>query len=136
MTRREANIFACLTDAAVAPEAPLPAVAQTDAVVSFEQILSRSPALHRLGLRACLLALELGPAALGFGARLRRLGPAARLAYLERLQRGPMEPLAKALCGMAQLSYYGDESVMRLLGYDAAARVERGRALRRAEGRW
>jgi hypothetical protein len=37
--------------------------------------------------------------------------------------------------GMAVLSYYGDDGVMLRLGYDAEARVRRGRELRASEAR-
>jgi hypothetical protein len=37
---------------------------------------------------------------------------------------------------MAQLAYYGDDAVMRSLGYDSTAVVARGTELRRAERRW
>jgi hypothetical protein len=136
MTRREADIFACLVDTVVAPGGPLPPVGQTDAVPAFNEYLQRSPAAGRLALRGALLALELGPRALGFRARLRRLSPDRRTAYLRRLQDGPLGAAMTMLRGLAQISYYGDERVMRLLGYDAAANVARGRALRAAEGRW
>jgi hypothetical protein len=33
------------------------------------------------------------------------------------------------------LAYYGDDDVMRQIGYDADANVARGRELRRREGR-
>jgi len=36
---------------------------------------------------------------------------------------------------LAFLSYYGDEDVMRVLGYDAASNVARARELRAREGR-
>lgn len=134
--RREADVFACVTDAVVAPGGGLPALRGTDAVAFLERYLDSSPRLNRLGLRAMLLALEVGPLALGFGARLRRLEPSARLAYLERLDRGRLAPLARVLEALAKLAYYGDEGVMGRLGYDPDAVVERGRRLRREEARW
>jgi hypothetical protein len=138
MTRltREADIFACLTDAVVAPGHGLPKLAETDTREFLARYLAASPRLNRIGFRAMLLAVEVGPLALGFGARLRRLAPAARLAYLARIQRGPAAPLSQALEVLAKLAYYGDEGVMRSLGYDPVAVVERGRALRREEARW
>lgn len=136
MTRREADIFACLTDTVVAPLPPLPAVGGTDAVASFADYLDRSPAPGRLGLRAGLLALELAPRVLGFGARLRALDRERREEFVARASAGPLASLVLALRGMAQLSYYGDAAVMRQLGYDAEERVRRGRELRIAEGRW
>jgi hypothetical protein len=136
MTGREASIFACLTDSVVAPIPPLPPVSGTDAVAAFERYLAACPRAGSLGLRGTLLMLELGPRALGFGGRMRTLAPDRRRAYLERLSRGRLEPLVKAVQGLAHLFYYGDDAVMALIGYDAQARVQRGRALRAAEGRW
>jgi hypothetical protein len=136
MTGREASIFACLTDAVVAPVPPLPPVSGTDAVAAFDSYLDACPRAGSLGLRATLLVLEIAPRALGFGARMRRLEPDTRRAYLERVSSGRLEPLVKVVQGLAQLFYYGDDGVMKLTGYDAQARVMRGRALRAAEGRW
>jgi hypothetical protein len=136
VTAREAAIFSSLVEAAVAPRAPLPGVAQTDACAAFARYLDASPAVNRAALRAALLALELGPLALRFGARLRQLPLERRVAYLERVERGRLGTVPKALRGLAQLCYYGDAEVMVSLGYDAAAVVARGRALRAAEERW
>lgn len=136
VTAREASIFACLVDTAVSPGPTLPAVAQTDAVAFFGRYLRRCPQPNRLGLRAALVALDLGPRLLGYGASLRDLAPEQRLAYLIRLESGRLEQPVKALRSVAQLSYYGDDGVMAILGYDAEGRVRRGRDLRRAEGRW
>ena len=136
MTAREAAIFSSLVEAAVAPQPPLPAVAQTDACDAFARYLESSPAVNRAALRAALQAIELGPLALRFGAPLRRLPLGRRVAYLERLERSRLGTVAKALRGLAQLCYYGDAAVMALLGYDAGAVVARGRALRAAEDRW
>jgi hypothetical protein len=134
---REASIFACLTDAVVAPRAPLPPVAATDAALALDASLATGPRVNALALRAALLALELGPRALGFGARLRRLTPARRAAYLARLDRAaPTAGVMKALRGVAHLHYYGDLAVLRLLGYDPDAVVARAARLRAEEGRW
>lgn len=134
---REASIFACLTDTVVAPAGDLPPVRDTDAVAFLDDWLTRSPALNRAGLRALLHGIELAPLALGFGARLRRL-PAERRAQFAARVSGTrsLHGAAKLLFGAAHLAYYGDDAVMRLLGYDADANVARGRALRAAEGRW
>jgi hypothetical protein len=134
---REASIFTCLCDAVVAPRPPLPAVRATDAAAAFDASLARAPRLNRLALRAALLALEVAPLALGFGARLRRLAPPQRAAALARLDRwAPVAPLLKALRGMAHLSYYGDLRVLNELGYDPEAIVARAVALRELEWRW
>jgi hypothetical protein len=134
---REASIFACLCDAVVAPRPPLPAVRATDATAAFDAGLAGAPRLNRLALRTALLALEVAPLALGFGARLRRLAPPQRAAALARLDRcAPVAPLLKALRGMAHLSYYGDLRVLNELGYDPEAIVARAAALRELERRW
>jgi hypothetical protein len=135
---REASIFACLTDTVVAPEPVLPPVRETDAAPYFDRWMARSPALNRMGLRALLWAVELAPLALRRGSRLRRLPRAERARFLETLEsaRAPrVRQLVKLVKGVAFLSYYGDDRVMLLVGYDAGANVERGRRLRREEGR-
>ena len=130
MTGRELSIFACVTDTVVAPLPPLPPVHETDAAPAFAHSLEAAPALNALALRAALLALELAPLALGFGARLRRLSPAERERALAKLDRGPLAPLLKAVRSLAHLHYYGDARVMRLLGYDADAVVARAAEVR------
>lgn len=137
LTPREADIFAALCDAAVAPEAPMPAVIETGAVRFFDEWVSRSPAVNRLGLRAALHALELAPLAIrGARRRLRALPRGSRERVLEALSRGRAGHAAGALRAMAQLAYYGDDGVMRGMGYDADAVTARGAALRAREGRW
>lgn len=137
LTPREASIFACLTDTVVAPEPALPAVCRTDAVESFDRWVSLSPGLNRLGLRALLYASELAPRLLGSPARLRRLTEPQRAQALERAQRSGAAGagLTKIVEGLAFLSYYGDDDVMRRLGYDADANVARARELRARERR-
>ena len=138
LTPREASIFACLTDAVVAPEPVLPPVRETDAVAFFDRWMARSPRLNRVGLRALLYTLELGPRLLGFGARMRELTPDGRAQYLAAIERHrvpQLRQLAKLLQGFGQLSYYGDDGVMLRLGYDADANVARGRELRSRDGR-
>ncbi len=138
ISTREAAIFECLIETVVEPAAPLPPAADTDAVAFLDRWLARSPAPQRFGLRALLHAADVGPLLSGFRHRLRRLAPADRLRYLHRVERVPLAPLrqiVKLAAGMATLAYYGDDHVMRLLGYDADANVARGRALRAGEGR-
>jgi hypothetical protein len=136
LSRREVNVFACLADTVIAPGGPLPALGRTDTVAFLDAYLDTAPRLNRAGVRALLIALELGPLALGFGARLRRLEPDQRLAYLRRVDRSPAHAALQAVEAMAKLAYYGDVGVMRTLGYDPDAVVARGRALRAQEGRW
>jgi hypothetical protein len=134
---REASIFACFADTVVAPGGGLPAVRETDAAFAFDAQLRAAPPANRAGLRLVLLALELAPLALGFGARLRRLAPVQREAVLARLERSAVVAAAlQALRGLAPLRYYGDPGVLRQLGYDADAVVARARDLRAQEVRW
>jgi hypothetical protein len=138
LTPREASIFACLTDAVVAPEPVLPPVRDTDAVAFFDDWMARSPRLNRVGMRALLYVAELSPLAAGFGHRLRRLDRPGRARWLEAIERVPrpeLRTLAKLVKGAAQLSYYGDDAVLLRVGYDAEANLTRGRELRRLEGR-
>lgn len=80
----------------------------------LDGFLAAAPRPQRAGLRA-LLALARRPR----GARL-----------LGRL--GPLELLA---CGLLGAERYEEETTARAVGWDAAAVIARGRALRRAEGR-
>jgi hypothetical protein len=139
LSRREADIFAALCDAAVAPEAPMPPVTETSAVRFFDEWVSRAPAGNRLGLRAALHAVEVAPLAIRAGGprrRLRALPRAARERALEAMSRSRGGQAAGALRAMAQLAYYGDDAVMRGLGYDPDAVTARGAALRAQEHRW
>lgn len=138
ISAREASIFACVVDTVVAPEPVLPPVRETDAAAFLDRWLQRAPRLNRIGLRALLYAAELCPRALGARGRLRRLPEAERVRVLERLEasRNPqVRALLRIVKQVACLSYYGDDAVMRRLGYDAEANVRRGRELRAAEGR-
>jgi choline dehydrogenase-like flavoprotein len=126
LTRREASIFAGLADAVVMPTAPRPGIAGTDAVTGFDGWLARAPRLNRIALRASLL---------GLGLRTRGMDRGQRAAALARLCRSrvPVVPqLMEALRAVSAASYYGDDGVMRGLGYDAGERVRRGRAVRDA----
>jgi hypothetical protein len=135
---REASIFACLTETVVQPAAPLPPVSGTDAVVSFDRWMARCPRPNRVGIRVLLYAVEAGPLLAGFGRRLRRLAPAERTRYVQRVEHSRLpqiRQIAKLVKGMSFVSYYGDDAIMRALGYDPEANLARGRALRAAEGR-
>jgi hypothetical protein len=135
---REASIFACLTDTAVAPEPLLPPVHQTDATAFFDDWMTLAPKLLANGVRALLYVLEMAPLALGYGGRMRRLPAARRADFLRRFERAPVvqvRQVAKLLKSMAFLSYYGDDRVMLRCGYDAEANLRRGRELRAREGR-
>jgi hypothetical protein len=139
LSGREASIFACFTDAVVAPEPLLPPVRQTDAVEFFDDWMARSPRLNRLGMRALLYVLELSPLLAGpRRTRLRRLSRPDRTRWLNAVEKAPRAELRlvyKLVKGAAQLSYWGDDALMRGVGYDATANVSRGRDLRAREGR-
>ena len=138
LSPREASIFACVAETVVAPEPLLPAVRDTDTVASFDNWLWHSPRLNRAGLRGLFYLAEMAPRMLGFGARLRSLTPDERTAAMHKAQRSgpaPVRALANLVKSLTCLSYYGDDAVMRQLGYDAEAVVRRGRELRVREGR-
>ncbi len=135
--RREAGIFTCFTDVVVAPAGDLPAVAETDALQALDAHLRAAPAVNRAGIRAMLLAVEVGPRLLGRGSRLRTLAREDRVTAVAQMSRHPaLGPAVKALQSLATLCYYGDDRVMRLLGYDADAILARAAAVREQEGRW
>jgi hypothetical protein len=138
ITPREASIFACLADTAIAPEPVLPPVRETDTADFFDEWMTLTPKLIAAGLRTLLYALELAPLALGFGHRLRRLPAERRAEFLHRFERAPViqvRQIAKLLKSMTFLAYYGDDRVLLRCGYDAEANLRRGRELRAREGR-
>jgi hypothetical protein len=138
LSGREASIFACFTDAVVAPEPILPPVRQTDAVEFFDDWMARSPRLNRLGMRAFLYVLELSPWLTGSRARLRQLDRAGRAGWIAAMEHAPgrqLKLIYKLLKSAAQLSYWGDDRLMLAVGYDADANARRGRELRAREGR-
>ena len=138
LTPREASIFACVTETIVAPQPLLPPVRDTTAVACFDTWLWHSPRLNRGGLRGLFYLAEITPWLLGFGARLRSLSPGERTAALNKAERSgqaAVRGLVKLVKSLACLSYYGDDGVMRTLGYDADAVVRRGRELRVREDR-
>jgi len=138
LTPREASIFACLVDTVAAPEPVLPPVAQTDSAFFFDRWMAASPTVNARGMRMLLYVFELMPLLMGYGARLRRLPVAERVRYLRAIEHSTnphVRQLTKLIKGAAFLAYYGDERVMRLVGYDPDAVLKRGRALRAQEGR-
>ena len=118
MTRAERRAVRRLVEAAVAPGGELPAVEQTDAVAAFEAWLRAAPAPNRAVLRVLLRT-------------------AARGDVERRVEsgRGRLAGATQLLARVAAHCYYGDEAVMRRLGYDAREVAARGLALRTAEGR-
>jgi hypothetical protein len=104
----------------------------------FDEWVSRAPAGNRLGLRVALHAVEVAPLAIRAGGPrrwLRALPRAARERALEAMSRSRGGQVAGALRAMARLAYYGDDAVMRGLGYDADAVTARGAAMRAQEHR-
>jgi hypothetical protein len=138
ITPREASIFACLTDTAVAPEPVLPPVRETDAALFFDEWMTLSPRLLARAIRSLMYVCEVAPLALGFGHRFRRLDVDARAEFLRRAEKAPVVQLrqvAKLIKSTAFLAYYGDDRIMLRCGYDAEANLQRGRELRAREGR-
>ena len=103
MTACERSIFSRVTTAVVAPVPPLPPVRATDAAAAFERSLAAAPKLNELAIRAAFLLVGAG------------------------LRRGPLLKLVRSL---AQLHYYGDAGVMRILGYDPDAVIARAAEVR------
>jgi hypothetical protein len=135
---REASIYACLVDTVCDPQGELPAVWETTAVSFFDCWLSAAPRLNRVGYRALLYLVEVGPLLAGYGARLRRLEPERRQEFAleaEASSRSWVTQATKLARVAASLSYYGDTHVMRVVGYDPEAKLARSRELRREEGR-
>jgi hypothetical protein len=95
---RERNAIEALIEWAVAPAPPLPPVAATGAVAAFLNSLDSGPRSQRLAVHALV-----------FGFRRNR----------DRLLRGPLAPIGEALAGLAQLAYYGEPAVLRVLGCPA-----------------
>jgi hypothetical protein len=119
VTRGERRVVERLLEAAVPAGGHLPAARDTDAVPAFEAWLRAAPAPNRFALRAMLRLVG----------RERDLGR-----HVERGS-GVIGGGAQLLARIAAHCYYGDEAVMRALGYDARDVAARGLALRRAEGR-
>jgi len=134
MTGREADIFRCVADTVVAPDAVR--IGSTDAVDFFADWLAQSLRPNRTALRGFLYALDRPPLASGRRARLRRLPAPERRVALDGLRRTPLAGVVEAVSSIAQLAYYGDDAVMRSLGYDAGAVVDGCRDLRAREARW
>ena len=138
MSKRISRTFTSFAETVVAPQPHLPPLQQTDAADFFQTWLKLSPKLHAAALKAAVVALEVGPFALGHRSRLSKLDPPTRARYIQQLEKHKspqIRQVTKALKGMAFLCYYGDDRLMKTLGYDADANLGRARALRTAEGR-
>ena len=118
MTRAERRAVERLLAATVPAGDGLPPVEQTDAVAAFDAWLRAAPAANRAVLRVLLRAVACGDVA-----RRVESGRGARAGATQLLAR------------IAAHCYYGDERVMRRLGYDAREVAARGHALRHAEVR-
>jgi hypothetical protein len=127
--------FTAFVDTVVAPAPLLPPVEETDAARFLDEWLDRAPRLNALALRAALQALDLAPFASRHRRRFHALPQSERAAYLKRLERSRLRVATKALKGIAFLCYYGDDGLMKRLGYDADANVARARRIRATEGR-
>ena len=118
MTRGERRAVERLLDAAVPAGDGLPPARQTDAVEAFDAWLRAAPGPNRAAIRALLRVVARGDVA-------------GRIESGRGVRGGGAQFLAR----IAAHCYYGDEGVMRALGYDAREVAARGLALRRAEGR-
>lgn len=137
ITPREASIFAAAADALLAPEPDLPAVRDTATVAAFDRWLDHAPRLNRTGVRAGLYLLELAPL-VRHRRRFRRLDRDRRFGFLMapgRKRRVWTAAIVNLLQMLAAATYYADDAVALQLGYDADARIARGRQLRETEGR-
>jgi len=132
--RRERQIFVAFTDTVVAPDPVLPPVESTDAVRFFESWLERAPKVNAIALRAALRLLDMATV-VSHRRRFHKLPEQDRAAVLRSMEKGRIRQAAKALKGISFLCYYGDDYLMKRLGYDADANVARARELRTAEGR-
>jgi hypothetical protein len=124
MTGTERRTVELLLEATV-DGGELPPIAETDALAAFDDWLLAAPRTNRTAVRGMLRAV---------GAKLRRLDPTERATWLETGP-GALGNAAQILARIAVHCYYGDDAVMRRLGYDAAQVAREGRALRVAEGR-
>jgi hypothetical protein len=116
--RAERRAFDRLLAAAVPEGGGLPPAERTDAAEAFDAWLRAAPGPNRVAIRTLLRAVAHGD-----------------LARWIESGRGVRGGGAQFLARIAAHCYYGDEGVMRALGYDAREVAARGLALRRAEGR-
>ena len=138
MTARERAVFTSFTAAVVAPHPHLPRTDDTDALDAFENWIAQAPRLNATVLRAALTAVDLAPLATTHRTRFSKLDDTPRgqvIDHLEHARQPPIRQAMKALKSIAFLCYYGDDAIMRTLGYDADANVARARSIRAAEGR-
>ena len=138
MSTRIARTFTCFAETVVAPRPHLPPVRETDATAFFGTWLALAPKANAAALKAAVIGLEVGPLVLGYRRPLTKLDGTQRARYIHQLEkhRTPqIRQATKALKGIAFLCYYGDDRLMKTLGYDADANLGRARALRAAEGR-
>jgi hypothetical protein len=142
LSAREAAIFTSLAESYCAcgpadERGGFPTVEQTDAVAFIDDLTARSPRRNRVGFRALLAFADLAPLVQGYGARFRRLDTQARARFLQGLDKSRWQLLniaAKLLKTLTMMSYYGADGALYAAGYDADAKVARGRMLRASRG--
>lgn len=138
MSKRIARTFTTFADTVVAPQPHLPPVQQTDAAEFFATWLRLAPKANAVALKAAVIGLEVGPLTLGYRRPLTKLNANQKARYIQQLEKHKAPQIrqaTKALKGIAFLCYYGDDGLLKRLGYDADANLGRARALRVGEGR-
>ena len=138
MSKRITRTFTSFAETVVAPQPHLPPVQQTDAADFFQTWLKLAPKPNAVALKAAVIGLEVGPLTLGYRRPLTKLNANQKARYIQQLEKHKAPQIrqaTKALKGIALLCYYGDDRLMKRLGYDADANRARGRALRAAEQR-
>ena len=131
---REAAVFAALTDSYCAPSRP---VGRSDATAFAQELAATSPAVNRIGFRVILRLVDLAPV-VRRRKRFTALARAQRDEFLLGLDRSRwflLRTSGRLLKTITMMSYYGDRDVLCELGYDPAANIKRGHALRTKEGR-
>jgi hypothetical protein len=137
LSRREAATFAAVADVYCEPEPVFPPVSTTDTVDFIDGFAAGSPRLNRVAFRVLLRLLELAPLA-RYRARFTVLDRERRARFVHGLDKSRWllpRITSRLLKTLAIMSYYGDARVLHAVGYDPAANVARGRALRQEEGR-
>lgn len=137
LRRHEAAIFAAVVDVYCEPEPVFPPVSATDAVNFIDELAGSSPRLNRAAFRALLGLLELAPLP-HYRARFTALDRGRRARFVRGLDRSRWllpRITSRLLKTLAVTSYYGDERVLHVSGYDPAANLARAHALRRQERR-
>jgi hypothetical protein len=101
------------------------------------ELAASSPPVNRIGFRVILRLVDLAPV-LRRRKRFTELSRPQRDEFLLGLDRSRwfiLRTAGRLLKTITMMSYYGDRDVLCELGYDPAANISRGRALRTREGR-